>query len=194
MDLAELFQQYGPLFGILAAVATVLGVAFTIYKTAHDRHVKALHPSIRFMTMNALRSRFVKRNDQSPVQPSMEELLGCLGAPDKDPLATRYLDQRPELRSSLNHILHDVVQDSQEAIEKAAYYRYLERMRKGSHPLDGREWEDWFAAENALRPREEQKTRVAAYFIYLERVRKGDNSADRGPWEDWFTAEQGKVA
>jgi chromosome partitioning protein len=40
--LVELVQQYGPLFGILAAVATVLGVAFTIYKTAHDRQVKEL--------------------------------------------------------------------------------------------------------------------------------------------------------
>ncbi len=40
--LVELVQQYGPLFGILAAVATVLGVAFTIYKSAHDRQEKAL--------------------------------------------------------------------------------------------------------------------------------------------------------
>jgi hypothetical protein len=46
MDLAELFQQYGPLFGILAAVATVLGVAFTIYKTAHDRQVKDLREQV----------------------------------------------------------------------------------------------------------------------------------------------------
>src|SRR5262249_34000099 len=38
----QVVQQYGPLFGILAAVATVLGVAFKIYKTAHDHHVKAL--------------------------------------------------------------------------------------------------------------------------------------------------------
>lgn len=42
MNLVEFIQQYGPLFGILAAVATVLGVAFTIYKAAHDRQVREL--------------------------------------------------------------------------------------------------------------------------------------------------------
>jgi septal ring factor EnvC (AmiA/AmiB activator) len=42
----QLVQQYAPLFGVLAAVATVLGVAFTIYKTAHDRQVKALQRRI----------------------------------------------------------------------------------------------------------------------------------------------------
>jgi chromosome partitioning protein len=40
--LIEFFQQYGPFFGILTGVGTVLGVAFTIYKAAHDRQVKAL--------------------------------------------------------------------------------------------------------------------------------------------------------
>ena len=39
---AEVVQQYGPLFGILAAVAGILGLAFKIYKSAHDRQVKAL--------------------------------------------------------------------------------------------------------------------------------------------------------
>ena len=41
------FQQYAPLFAVLAAVATVLGVAFTIYKTAHDRQVKDLREQVR---------------------------------------------------------------------------------------------------------------------------------------------------
>ena len=31
---AEVVQQYGPLFGILAAVAGILGLAFKIYKSA----------------------------------------------------------------------------------------------------------------------------------------------------------------
>lgn len=43
----EFFHEYYPLFAILAAVATVLGVAFTIYKTAHDRQVKALLEQLR---------------------------------------------------------------------------------------------------------------------------------------------------
>jgi hypothetical protein len=42
----EVVQQYGPLFGILAAVAPVLGVAFTIYKTAHDRQVRDLREQL----------------------------------------------------------------------------------------------------------------------------------------------------
>src|SRR4051794_3604902 len=40
--IVELVQEYGPLFGILAAVGSVLGVAFTFYKAAHDRQVKTL--------------------------------------------------------------------------------------------------------------------------------------------------------
>jgi cellulose biosynthesis protein BcsQ len=40
-------QQYAPLFGVLAAIATVLGVAFAIYKAAHERQVKALLEQIR---------------------------------------------------------------------------------------------------------------------------------------------------
>src|SRR5262245_39749262 len=43
----EVVREFGPLFGILAAVATVLGVAFTIYKTAHDRLVKDLRDQSR---------------------------------------------------------------------------------------------------------------------------------------------------
>jgi chromosome partitioning protein len=43
----EFFQQYTPLFAVLAAIATVLGVAFTIYKTAHDRQVRGLLEQIR---------------------------------------------------------------------------------------------------------------------------------------------------
>ena len=43
----EVIQQYGPLFGILAGAATVLGVAFTIYKAAHDRQVRELSAQVR---------------------------------------------------------------------------------------------------------------------------------------------------
>jgi chromosome partitioning protein len=45
-SLVEVIQQYGPLFGILAGAATVLGVAFTIYKAAHDRQVRELRAQI----------------------------------------------------------------------------------------------------------------------------------------------------
>src|SRR5262249_37370303 len=46
-SLVEVLQQYGPLFGILAAVVTVLGVAFTISKSAHDRLVTDLRDQVR---------------------------------------------------------------------------------------------------------------------------------------------------
>jgi chromosome partitioning protein len=45
--LVEFLQQNASVFAILAAVATVLGVAFTIYKTSHDRLVKDLREQIR---------------------------------------------------------------------------------------------------------------------------------------------------
>ena len=38
----EFLQQYAPLFGVLAAIATVLGLAFAIYKATHDRQMAAL--------------------------------------------------------------------------------------------------------------------------------------------------------
>lgn len=44
--LVQVVQQYGPLFGILTAVGSLLGLAFTFYKTAHDRHVKQLRAQI----------------------------------------------------------------------------------------------------------------------------------------------------
>jgi cellulose biosynthesis protein BcsQ len=43
----QLVQQYGPVFGALAALTTVRGVAFRIYKTAHDRQVKGLLDQLR---------------------------------------------------------------------------------------------------------------------------------------------------
>jgi hypothetical protein len=45
-NLVEVIQQYGPIFGILTGVAAVLGLAFKIYKTAHDRHVRELQEQI----------------------------------------------------------------------------------------------------------------------------------------------------
>src|SRR5262245_22854976 len=44
--LVEFIQQYGTFIGILAAITTVLGVAFAIYKASHDRHVKFLNERI----------------------------------------------------------------------------------------------------------------------------------------------------
>jgi hypothetical protein len=52
-SLVEFFREYGPLFGILAAVATVLGLVFKIYKTAHDKHVVALQSRIAQLEQEA---------------------------------------------------------------------------------------------------------------------------------------------
>jgi cellulose biosynthesis protein BcsQ len=43
----EFFQQNTSLFVVLGAVATILGFAFTIYKSAHDRQVRHLREEIR---------------------------------------------------------------------------------------------------------------------------------------------------
>jgi chromosome partitioning protein len=45
--LIETVREYGPLFVILGATATVLGVAFTFYRTSHGRHVRLLKDRIR---------------------------------------------------------------------------------------------------------------------------------------------------
>jgi cellulose biosynthesis protein BcsQ len=46
-QVVQFFQQYGPLFVTLAAIATVLGLAFTIYKTSHGRQVRGLRDQIQ---------------------------------------------------------------------------------------------------------------------------------------------------
>src|SRR5262245_48445554 len=46
-QLVDFIQQSGPLFGVLGAIVTVLGLAFTIYKTGHNRHVRALRDQLR---------------------------------------------------------------------------------------------------------------------------------------------------
>src|SRR5690349_20431507 len=43
----EFLQQNGPVFAVLAAIVTILGVAFSIYKTSHKRQVKDLREQIR---------------------------------------------------------------------------------------------------------------------------------------------------
>jgi chromosome partitioning protein len=67
----EIVQQYGPLFGILAAVATVLGVAFTIYKTAHDKQVRELRAQIHQKDQEAER---LKREGNEALRPLVKQL------------------------------------------------------------------------------------------------------------------------
>src|SRR5262249_50367619 len=43
----EFLQQYGALSGAVVATAAVLTLAFTFYKAAHNRHVKALLEQLR---------------------------------------------------------------------------------------------------------------------------------------------------
>jgi hypothetical protein len=45
--LIQFVQQYAPLFVVLGAAATVLGLAFTTYKASHDRQVKGLREENR---------------------------------------------------------------------------------------------------------------------------------------------------
>jgi hypothetical protein len=37
--LIEFVQQYAPLFAVLAAITTILGLAFRFYRTSHARQV-----------------------------------------------------------------------------------------------------------------------------------------------------------
>lgn len=83
-------------------------------------------------------------------RPRMDQLLACLAAPQEHAAAGRYLDQRPELAASLRDIVWQLAAESRDRIAKEAYYLYLERKRSGRWPVEGRDWEDWFAAEQAL--------------------------------------------
>jgi chromosome partitioning protein len=69
------FQEYGPLFGILAAVATVLGVAFTIYRSAHNRQVHALEVRLNDLTTD---NNTLRQEDNEALRPLVKQLEGQL--------------------------------------------------------------------------------------------------------------------
>ena len=71
--LIEFVQQYAPLFAVLAAIATVLGVAFTIYKTAHDRQVRDLQEKIRQKEREITE---LKRTGHDELRLAIEQLQG----------------------------------------------------------------------------------------------------------------------
>jgi hypothetical protein len=71
----EFVQQYAPLFAVLAAVATVLGLAFTIYKTAHDRQVRALNRRIADLEKEAERLRIEGNEALRPLVVQLEKQL-----------------------------------------------------------------------------------------------------------------------
>src|SRR5256885_292259 len=80
-SIVEIVQQYGPLFGILAAVATVLGLAFTIYKTAHDRQVKDLQ---RRNAELAQENERLNKEGNEALRPLVEELRKQLADKESD--------------------------------------------------------------------------------------------------------------
>src|SRR5262245_53221718 len=71
----EFIQEYGPLFGILTAVGTVLGVAFTIYKAAHDRQIKALQRGKHELQVENER---LKREGNEALRPLVKQLQSQL--------------------------------------------------------------------------------------------------------------------
>jgi len=112
--------------------------------------------------MNATLARYLKTSGQKSRRPSMQELLACLDDPERDPQVTLYLDRHPELRATLRQIVQTVLEDSYRAIQLAAYFLFKQREQRGERPLEGRDWEDWFAAEKALRQHSQQREHVNA--------------------------------
>jgi hypothetical protein len=79
--------------------------------------------------------------------PTAEELCQHAWRPEEHPDVTAYLEKRPALGRAVEEIA-DVVTQRRVAI--AAYYLYLERKRNGSDPIDYRDQEDWYRAEQQL--------------------------------------------
>jgi Mrp family chromosome partitioning ATPase len=80
-SVVEIVQQYGPLFGILAAVATVLGLAFTIYRAAHDRQVKDLQRRNADLTQE---NETLKAEGNEALRPLVEQLRKQLADKEGD--------------------------------------------------------------------------------------------------------------
>lgn len=110
--LMEFVQQYGPLFAVLAAIATVMGLAFTIYRAAHDRQVRALHRQIDEL----------KRDGPEGLRPLVKELQGQLA---REVEAARSL--RDGLRSS----------EEARLAHAAEMQREVERLRGVGETLSG---------------------------------------------------------
>ena len=147
------FQQYGPIFGVLTGIAAVLGLAFTIYKAAHDRHVKALLDQIRQKDHEIAE---LKRFGHEELRRVNEQLQGQLEKAGKDVedlntshaaaenawLAERTkLRERAELdRGTIESLTKTLEEGTEKLAEKDQADRSRERLLKRAKNLEGRLW------------------------------------------------------
>jgi hypothetical protein len=102
------------------------------------------------MSGQPLLARFMKGPGEEGPLPALGEVLRCLMRPEDHPEAKHYLDRRPGLLAGAKLVVSHLAAASRDMIAKAAYYRYLERMRGGDSPFVNRQLEDWLEAEKAL--------------------------------------------
>lgn len=148
--LIDLFQQYGPLFGILAGLTTVLGLAFTIYKTAHDRHVKALEDRNKELEAEIA-------TNSGPLQQLIEQLQGQLEdgrkgldqlqiayAANEDAWHSKFTSLQAELDSS-RAASQELTRQLEEAKEETFHRDKADKSRmnllKKAMTLQGKVWE-----------------------------------------------------
>jgi chromosome partitioning protein len=153
-SLVEVVQQYGPLFGILAAVATVLGVAFTIYKTAHDHQVKDLREQLG---QKDRRIETLEREGPEGLRLLNEQLQDQLGVARKDitemqanhaaaenawrsEVAT-LREQGARLRETVDSLTKTLEEAREELVRRDRTDRARTRLLKRAMRLQGKVWE-----------------------------------------------------
>jgi hypothetical protein len=75
MHIAEFVQEYGPLSGILAGAASVLGLAFTVYRASHARHVRLLKEQNRQLTRERDQAQRLLKEVEGKDPAALEQLV-----------------------------------------------------------------------------------------------------------------------
>jgi hypothetical protein len=88
--------------------------------------------------------------DAGDYPPGIRDVVEQIASPQPGTPAWAYLEARGELRQSVVRIISGMAEDSRREVEEAAYYKYLDRLRRGEWPVHGKHLEDWYSAEKNL--------------------------------------------
>ena len=150
----EIIQQYGPLFGILAAIATVLGVAFKIYKSSHDQHVIALKDDIRRLErelkkyqgeapggLKQLNEQLLQQLDEAKKR-ATDLQTRCAGLQDEFAAKDLGWQQRcDKLRQDKEALAGELEKVRDELLARDQADQTRENLIKKAMKLEGRTWE-----------------------------------------------------
>jgi cellulose biosynthesis protein BcsQ len=147
-NLPELISPYYPVFGVLPAIVTILGVAFGVYKASHNREVRFLRSRIRQLEHeNALfkgeDSETVKKLAEQQRQRQLDEVRGRCATLLTEVKAKELQLQAEKERA--REVQRSLTTDLEKAGEELAAWNQKELSRanllKKALRLEGRLWQ-----------------------------------------------------